>query len=156
MQQKLYSRWRMKIYLAVIGMWRRMTIGARMMLVDGDHVLLVRQSYVRGWQFPGGGVEPGETALTAAMRETLEETGIQVLGQPRLFGVFHNNSGLSIRDHVCFYVADAFEEVHPFKPNAEIVEMGWFSRDALPEEMNDGARRRVEEYFAAAPPSQNW
>ncbi|AVX03774.1 8-oxo-dGTP diphosphatase [Maritalea myrionectae] len=156
MQQKLYSRWRMKIYLALVGVWRRMTLGARMMLVDGDKVLLVRQSYVRGWQFPGGGVEPGETALEAAMRETFEETGLQVTGEAKLHGVFHNNNGLSIRDHVCLFVADAFDEVQPFKPNAEIVEMDWFKQDELPDEMNDGARRRVEEYFTAAPPSQNW
>lgn len=156
MQQKLYSRWRMRIYLALIGMWRRMTVGARMMLVDGDKVLLVRQSYVRGWQFPGGGVEPGETALEAAIRETFEETGLQVIGNAKLHGVFHNDSGLSIRDHVCFYVTPQFEQVREFRPNAEIVEIAWFSRHQLPEEMNDGARRRVEEYFNNTPPAEKW
>lgn len=157
MQQKLLPRWRMRIYLAMVGMWRRMTIGARIMLVDGDKVLLVRQSYVRGWQFPGGGVEPGETALEAAIRECLEETGFQVKGAPKLQGVFHNdNVGLTIRDHVCFFVATEFDEVHAFTPNAEIVEMGWFHHQELPEEMNDGARRRVGEFFTATTPSDKW
>ncbi|MCF4099084.1 NUDIX domain-containing protein [Maritalea mediterranea] len=156
MQQKLYSRWRMRAYLTLIGMWRRMTIGARIMLVDGERVLLIRQTYVRGWQFPGGGVEPGETALEAGMRETFEETGLRVQGSPRLHGVFHNDNGLSIRDHVCFYVATAFDEVHEFRPNAEIVEMGWFHHQDLPEDINDGVRRRVDEYFNNAPPAEKW
>ena len=30
------------------------------------------------WKFPGGGVEPGETALQAAAREVWEETGIHI------------------------------------------------------------------------------
>jgi 8-oxo-dGTP pyrophosphatase MutT (NUDIX family) len=40
-------------------------------------VLLVRTR--RGWELPGGGVEPGESPSVAAAREVLEETGLPVL-----------------------------------------------------------------------------
>jgi len=46
---------------------------------DG-HVLLLKRSadqHCGGlWSFPGGKVEPGESAQTAAMRELQEETGL--------------------------------------------------------------------------------
>ena len=44
---------------------------------DGPRFLLLR-SY-RYWDFPKGQVEPGETPLAAARRETSEETGIDQL-----------------------------------------------------------------------------
>ncbi|MGH2502758.1 MAG: NUDIX domain-containing protein, partial [Ktedonobacterales bacterium] len=37
------------------------------------------------WSFPGGGIEPGETAERAAHRELLEETGLRVAGPLTLF-----------------------------------------------------------------------
>jgi 8-oxo-dGTP pyrophosphatase MutT (NUDIX family) len=39
-------------------------------------VLLVRPSYKPGWDIPGGVVEPGESPLVAATRETEEEIGL--------------------------------------------------------------------------------
>src|SRR2546427_11418870 len=48
---------------------------------DGGRVLLTRRSLnpSRGlWTFPGGFVDFGETATDAAIRETFEETGLQV------------------------------------------------------------------------------
>jgi 8-oxo-dGTP diphosphatase len=45
----------------------------------GDEVLLVERGQALGqgfWSLPGGKVDPGETALYAANRELLEETGI--------------------------------------------------------------------------------
>ncbi|RIP34003.1 nucleoside triphosphatase YtkD [Staphylococcus gallinarum] len=51
---------------------------------DGEHVLIIpsyqgkllfTQHKVRGIEFPGGKVEPGETSLSAAQRELFEETG---------------------------------------------------------------------------------
>jgi 8-oxo-dGTP pyrophosphatase MutT (NUDIX family) len=41
---------------------------------DGARLLLLRA--YRNWDFPKGGVEPGEDPLAAAIRETREESGI--------------------------------------------------------------------------------
>lgn len=45
-----------------------------------DRVLLVLSSKPgRGWELPGGGVNRGESAVDAAYREVLEETGIAIV-----------------------------------------------------------------------------
>lgn len=54
-------------------------LAAIAVILRGDEVLLARrgnQPDAGLWGFPGGHVEPGETALAAAAREVLEETGI--------------------------------------------------------------------------------
>ncbi len=43
---------------------------------DEKEVLMIRGR--RGWAFPKGHIQPGETAEGAAIREVLEETGIQI------------------------------------------------------------------------------
>jgi ADP-ribose pyrophosphatase YjhB (NUDIX family) len=46
---------------------------------DGENLLLRRTGLGAGlWYIPGGIVEPGEDPLDAAVRETLEESGIEV------------------------------------------------------------------------------
>jgi 8-oxo-dGTP pyrophosphatase MutT (NUDIX family) len=42
----------------------------------GPKLLLVRTSYRRGWQLPGGGIRRGEEPEVAAKRELLEEIGL--------------------------------------------------------------------------------
>ena len=84
------ERWhkrRMGVYLNLMGLKRRLTLGARVMLVDGDKVYLIRHTYAPGWQFPGGGVEPGESAEEAAAREVSEESGYRDVGRPELIGL---------------------------------------------------------------------
>lgn len=44
---------------------------------DGENILLVK-SPRRGWEYPGGLVEPGETLQDALIREIKEESGIEV------------------------------------------------------------------------------
>jgi 8-oxo-dGTP diphosphatase len=46
--------------------------------VGDDIVLVRRKNPPEGWAIPGGFVEAGETAETAAVREALEETGLAV------------------------------------------------------------------------------
>lgn len=142
------SRWqrvRTRAHLFIVGVRRRMVLGTRAALLDGDRVLLLRHTYMPGWHFPGGGVEPGETAEAAARREAEEETGLRVEGSMRLLGLYLQVHEATNRDHVAVYVGRSFREVKPFRPNGEIAEIGWFPLDRLPEEVNPGTARRIAE-----------
>jgi ADP-ribose pyrophosphatase YjhB (NUDIX family) len=61
------------------GRYRR-TEGAHALVTDDEgRILVVRTTYLGpGWSLPGGRVERGETPHAAAIRETREETGIEV------------------------------------------------------------------------------
>jgi 8-oxo-dGTP pyrophosphatase MutT (NUDIX family) len=45
---------------------------------EGGAVLLIRRTDNGNWALPGGAIEMTESVADAAVRETLEETGIQV------------------------------------------------------------------------------
>src|SRR5450830_1800561 len=110
---------------------RAATLGARAMVIDGaGRIFLVKHSYVDGWHLPGGGVETGETLLTALARELAEEGNIQLAGEPKLHGVFFN-ARVSRRDHVALYIVRKFRQDGPPVPNHEIVEHGFFAANAL-------------------------
>ncbi len=55
---------------------RHVTASAIVFDVAQGRVLLVHHRLSGLWQFPGGHLDPGETADTAAFREVREETGI--------------------------------------------------------------------------------
>jgi len=156
MQMNRFQRVRARVFLTLKGIWHRLTLGARVMVVDGDRVLLIRHTYVPGWQFPGGGVDPGEAIESAARREVLEETGYRITGPMQLFGIYHNTSTVTNRDHVAFYVATQFEPGFEFKPNREIAEAAWFERTALPEKVTPATSQRIDEYFDKAARRDIW
>jgi len=151
-----WQRLRTRAFLFAIGVKRRITLGVRVMLIRGDDIFLIRQTYLPGWQLPGGGVEPGETAEDSAARELLEESGYRVLGPMEMFGLYHNSNAMTDRDHVVLYVCRSFETAFDFKPNLEIAEFGWFDRNQLPEGVTDGTRQRVAEVFDGLARQASW
>jgi 8-oxo-dGTP pyrophosphatase MutT (NUDIX family) len=134
---------------------RGATLGVRAMVIDREgRVFLIKHSYVDGWHLPGGGVETGETMMTALSRELAEEGNITLAGPPKLHGVYFN-AHVSRRDHVALFVVREFRQDVP-KPNYEIVAHGFFARDALPEDVSRGTRARIAEVFDGAPMSDLW
>ena len=151
-----FQRVRTRAHLFLTAIRKRLTVGVRAVLLDGRKVLLVKHTYTPGWQFPGGGVEPGETAEAAAAREALEETGYAVDGRPVLHGFFLNRIAGGKRDHVAVYVWRDFRSQFEFKPNLEIAECRWFDVDALPSDVGRGTERRVREIFDESKPASEW
>ena len=134
-----------------------MTLGVRALIHDrtAGMIFLIRHTYVPGWQLPGGGVETGETMSQALARECLEEGNIAFEAPPRLRSI-HFNRQASRRDHVAFYLVEAFTQNAPKQPDHEIAEAGFFALDALPEATTPATRRRIAEVFNGAAPSQYW
>lgn len=62
---------------------RRSRRAARVLITDGEFILLFADTDPgipgsRWWVTPGGGIDPGETAAQAAVREVAEETGLRI------------------------------------------------------------------------------
>ena len=135
---------------------RGLTLGVRGAVLNGTgEVLLVRHSYARGWHFPGGGVEPGETLNEALARELSEEGNVRLTGEPALHGIFYNPDA-SKRDQVAVFVVREFEWGGPLRPTAEILESRFFPLAALPDGTSAGTHRRLDEILRAAPRSARW
>ena len=135
---------------------RGMTLGVRGIAFDRlGRVALVRHTYVSGWHLPGGGVERGETAHDAMVREFREETGIVPQEPLRLHGLYRNVVAAP-RDHVALFVTSAFAAPEPKRPDREIAASGFFPIDALPEGTTRATRLRLDEVRHGLPPAANW
>jgi 8-oxo-dGTP diphosphatase len=99
---------------------------------DEDRILLTRLRN-RGWDIPGGALEPGENAAKAAVREVWEETSARItiltlIGtqELELFGPkpegYKWPYPLSVQ--VCFLAK--IVKIEPFRKNDESTERGFF------------------------------
>jgi 8-oxo-dGTP diphosphatase len=118
--------------LAAYRFVRRPTVrGVRCVLVRGGEVLLVRHTYCdRAWALPGGLMRRGEAPEITARREMREELGLDIavwraLGHLRFVGTER------ARHVVACMAATAPPDELDLNP-AEIHEIAWFPRDALP------------------------
>ncbi len=155
MRRALAIRFPKSILHRIFRLQRGMTLGVRVMVMDADdRVLLVRHTYSKGWNFPGGGVERGEQVLAALRRELIEELGVRLLGEPQLFGFYANERNFR-GDHIVFYVAREFER-GLFVPTAEIADARFFAPPEVPPDTTAGTLRRIAEVKDGRSPDSHW
>lgn len=129
------------------------TIGARILLIQDNKILLVKHSYQDGWYTIGGAVERGESPLEAIHRELEEEVGVKLHEPPKLFSVYYSN--LEKRDdYVMLYIASHFSQADCKSP--EIADKKWFSLENLPSEVTPATSRRINEYLNKQPINDRW
>jgi 8-oxo-dGTP pyrophosphatase MutT (NUDIX family) len=137
MMRLVYLAYRINCFL-----FRPLTLGVRVMMIQNDQVLLVRHTYMNGWFMPGGGVKRRETLDHAARREAHEETGA-ALNNLTLVGAYTNFKEWKSDHNILFLSTDfTISGEH----DCEIAEIRFFSLDALPADLLPGHRRRLEEY----------
>jgi 8-oxo-dGTP diphosphatase len=128
-------------------------VGAMCVVERSDGaLLLVRQSYRRGWTFPGGLLKRNEPPAEAAVRETREEVDLEVEvdDHPRVVVDAPRR-----RVDVVFRarpVAGA-DGHQPTPVSPEILEVRWFPPDGLPAVQPETALALAELGRAVDPPS---
>src|SRR5689334_22943776 len=104
---------------------------------DGAGRLLLQQRAGAGgpWGLPGGAMELGETIEAAAVRETLEETGLRVRPDT-LLGVYtgdaHTHANGDVAQSPVVVLTATPVEGTLAEDGIETVGLGWFTLEDLP------------------------
>lgn len=89
---------------------------------DSTQILLVTENGEE-WGLPKGGIEPGEEPEAAAVRETFEETSIEV----EIIGFMGEEGRMSV-----WYALPVDPEQEPLPQEGEILAVGYHSIESLP------------------------
>ena len=129
-------------------------VGLGIMLLDGNNILLGRRCdnykdtggiYEPGsWTIPGGKQEYEETILEGAVRETKEETNLDISD----LEVFSVSDDIQPNKHfiTIHIIAKSFNgELKNLEPTKHD-EWKWFDLNNLPEKLYSPAKKFIEEY----------
>jgi 8-oxo-dGTP diphosphatase len=121
---------------------------------DDGRILLIRRRGEGTWGIPGGGVEPGESWASAALRECREETGWTAT-MDGLLGVYsdpttqvHRYPDGSVR-HFVGVVFLGTADRYVGGRDDEAYELRWVSGDALPQPLFAPDVPVLTDYFGA-------
>src|SRR5579872_7061049 len=119
----------------------RLQDSAFAIILQDDHLLLVKARDKENWQLPGGRQEPGESSTDALIREVLEETGLDA-DPRRLTGTYRREDGTAAR------VYETRAKGTLCGPRGEILAQRWVSIQEAKEMVSASTRKRVVEGLA--------
>ncbi len=105
-----------------------MKIGAGVILIEEDNVLLVRGSHgYRLWTQPRGFWEEGETTKDTAVRECFEETGLRIRIMDIIAAIdLRVHRGDKVEQELFLSYSGEIVDRRAMGPGAEIEEIRWF------------------------------
>jgi 8-oxo-dGTP diphosphatase len=125
-------------------------ISAAIIVQDGK-VLMVRRRVSEGelmWQFPAGQIEPGEAAEDAAVRETIEETGLVVAAVKLLGHRVHPKTGRAMSYTAC----EPVQGEAKVADEDELDAVAWVAHSEIKDYVPYGLFGPVQEYLDDALP----
>jgi 8-oxo-dGTP pyrophosphatase MutT (NUDIX family)/phosphohistidine phosphatase SixA len=103
---------------------------------EGREVLLVHRPKYDDWSFPKGKQDPGEHVAATAVREVVEETGVEIrLGRPLRPQLYPVSGGRSKKVHYWVGHVIGDDDVSTYETNAEVDDLGWFLAHAAAERL---------------------
>jgi len=105
-------------------------VAIRLLIVQNEKVLLVKEADDEWWALPGGGVDHGETVNSAALREIKEELGVAANEVSSDFQIVHYNIGAIVNGVPrmnLFFKASVSEKSVSLMD--DVAEVRWFTRD---------------------------
>jgi ADP-ribose pyrophosphatase YjhB (NUDIX family) len=111
-------------------------------VISEGRILLTKRADFETWVLPSGGVEEGESLAQAAIRETKEETGLDV-ELTRLVGVYSRLGDWSPGYMVLFAARPVGGELKC--QEGETIEVEWFAFDKLPAPISLGHKKRIKD-----------
>ena len=102
----------------------------------GREFLLVHRPKYDDWSFPKGKQDPGEHVTATAVREVLEETGIEIrLGRPLRPQLYPVSGGRAKTVHYWVGHVVGDDDVTSYEVNEEVDDLAWLSEAAAKERM---------------------
>jgi ADP-ribose pyrophosphatase YjhB (NUDIX family) len=116
-------------------------------VIHDGKILLTKREDFETWVLPSGGVEAGESFAQAAIRETKEETGLDV-ELTRLVGIYSRVGNISPGYMILFAAKPIGGEIK-CQPG-ETIEVRWFSFEEIPSPLSAGHKRRIKDAIEGA------
>ena len=113
-------------------------------LADNRIVLIYRKNPPHGWALPGGFIDYGESAQDAAIRESMEETGLQIALR-EILGVY-SDPNRDPRFHSLSVVFTATAEGEPVAGD-DAADIAVFAPRQIPQIMAFDHRKIVDDYL---------
>ncbi len=128
-------------------------VAVNVAVIRGNEILLTKRADLFVWCLPGGRVEPGETLAEAAIRETREETGLEV-ELTRLVGIY-SRVGSFPDLHIVLFAARQTGGELCCQPG-ETLEVAFFTPDRLPDDVWLGYQQRIVDAMAGVGGGVAW
>ena len=128
-----------------------LAVGDGAVIDDAGRILLIQRADNHKWAMPGGALEVGETPAQGVQREVLEETGISCQAVA-LIGAHDSRLWGTVSRHHLYHFTflcrpDPGEAIPDPSHAMEILDLGWFEADELPQDIDPGHISRLPQAF---------
>lgn len=134
---------RANIFAAGAVLWRKSQ-------TNSFEIAVVHRPRYDDWSFPKGKIDPGETAVVAAVREVEEETGMAAQLGRHLTRISYPIAGHQKIKRVDYWAAEVVRG--EFVPNGEVDQMRWLVPGEAYAELSYSVDRKVLRRFQLLPP----